>query len=58
MIRPELVPDLKRLAPGYQPRMLMLGALESTIPGYPRGRDWFRSSSARSTTSWTWPTAT
>jgi SAM-dependent methyltransferase len=42
MIRPELVPDLTRLAPGYQPRMLMLGALESTIPGYPRGRDWFR----------------
>ena len=42
MIRPELVPDLLRLAPGYQPRMLMLGALESTIPGYPRGRDWFR----------------
>lgn len=42
MIRPELVPDLERLSPGYQPRMLVLGATESTIPGYPRGRDWFR----------------
>jgi hypothetical protein len=41
MIRPELVRDLERLSPGYQPRMLVLGATQSTIPGYPRGRDWF-----------------
>lgn len=41
MIRPELIADLQRLAPGYQPRMLVFGATESTIPGYPRGRDWF-----------------
>jgi SAM-dependent methyltransferase len=41
MIRPELVRDLERLSPGYQPRMLALGATESTIPGYPLGRDWF-----------------
>jgi SAM-dependent methyltransferase len=42
MIRSELVPDLQRLAQGYRPRMLMLGATESKIPGYPTGRDWFR----------------
>ena len=41
MIRPELLPELQRWVPFYQPRMLMLGATKSTIPGYPTGRDWF-----------------
>lgn len=41
MIRAEFVKDLNKLGP-YEPRMLMLGAQESIVPGFPTARDWFR----------------
>lgn len=42
MIVPEVVPGLERLSPGFQPRLLVLGAQESRIPSAPTSQAWFR----------------